>query len=354
MPVLVGGFSFTCADQSAAPPPDGQNAIPDWAGFGDARWVLPAITVVDRSDGTWLLAAAKVGDGEDVERVIAAVDERLDLFAADLPTPLSGPFEVAAGEVVADDKRYLDCIADAVEAIADDEFRKVVLARVHEEAAVDPIDVLHRLRHRYQNCAVFSIAVGDRQFLGASPEQLVSLDGPEVRTEAVAGTISAGSTAADGGNVTDESLVAELLTSPKIRAEHQFVVDDIIGRLEALGLKGVRISEPEIMRLARMQHLRTPISAQVQRRTGGVSDMDVLRVASVLHPTPAVAGTPTERAVDTARLVRPRRQRRVVRRAEVRFGTRLSRGVVLGRRGGRRVGSRRRVGRNRCEAACPA
>ena len=52
------------------------------------------------------------------------------------------------------------------------------------------------------------------------------------------------------------------------------------------------------MRLARIQHLRTPITAQVQRRGGGVSDMDVMRVASVLHPTPAVAGTPTEEAVD--------------------------------------------------------
>ncbi|MDE0607513.1 MAG: isochorismate synthase [Acidimicrobiaceae bacterium] len=297
-PVLVGGFSFTCAEQSAAPPPEGQTASPDWSGFPDARWVLPAITVVDRTDGTWLLAAAKVGDGEDEARATAALDERLDVFAEDLPAPLTSPFEVAAGEVAADDQHYLSRIGDALEAIADDEFRKVVLARIHEEAVVDPIDVLHRLRHRYQNCAVFSIAVGNRQFLGASPEQLVSLDGPEVRTEAVAGTISTTSSTVEADeSQADESLAAELMTSPKIRAEHKFVVDDIIGRLEVLGLQGMYNPEPEIMRLARVQHLRTPISAQVQRRAGGVSDMDVLRVASVLHPTPAVAGTPTETAV---------------------------------------------------------
>ena len=292
-PVLVGGFSFTCADQSAEPTPDGQAVSPDWTGFGDAHWVLPEITVLDRADGTWLLAAAKVGEGEDEASASAALDERLDAFAADLPTPLSSPFEVAAGEVVADDPSYLSLVDDAVSAISRDEFRKVVLARVHEESNVDPIDVLHRLRHRYQNCAVFSVAVGDRQFLGASPEQLVALDGPEVRTEAVAGTIGIGST-----NETDEDLAAEMMASPKTRAEHQFVVDDIIGRLEVLGLQGSYHPEPEVMRLARVQHLRTPITAQVQRRAGGVSDMDVLRVASVLHPTPAVAGTPTETAVE--------------------------------------------------------
>ena len=290
-PVILGGFSFSCADQARQRP--GEATFPDWTGFPDARWVLPELTVVDRADGTWLLAAAIVGDGQDQAAATAALDARLDAFAADLPMPLTGPFEAAPGAVDADDSRYLKLVDEALGAIADSEFRKVVLARVHERGDVDPIDVLHRLRHRYPNCAIFSVAVGDRQFLGASPEQLVALDGPEVRTEAVAGTARIGSTEA-----TDEDLAAEMMASPKIRAEHQFVVDDIIGRLEVLGLQGSCQPDPEVMRLARIQHLRTPITAQVQRRGGGVSDMDVMRVASVLHPTPAVAGTPTEEAVD--------------------------------------------------------
>ena len=292
-PVILGGFSFSCADQSPEPPPGEETTFPDWTGFSDAHWVLPELTVVDRADGTWLLAAAKVSDGQDEASVTTALDERLDAFAAEVPVPLTGPFEVAPGEVDADDQSYLSLVDDALCVIAHDEFRKVVLARVHEKGDVDAIDVLHRLRHRYRNCAIFSVAVGDRQFLGASPEQLVALDGPEVRTEAVAGTAQVGST-----KVTDEVLAAEMMASPKTRAEHQFVVDDIMGRLEVLGLQGSYQPDPEVMRLARVQHLRTPITAQVQRRAGGVSDMDVMRVASVLHPTPAVAGTPTEKAVD--------------------------------------------------------
>ena len=333
-PVILGGFSFSCTDQTprrpaaaespgavappataespatVAPPaaaeppatveppgavesPGREGVFVDWTGFPDAYWVLPELTVVDRADGTWLLAAATVGDGQDEAAATAALDERLDTFAADLPAPLTGPFEAEPGKIEADDRSYLNLVEEALSAIADNEFRKVVLARVHKRGDVDPIDVLHRLRHRYRNCAIFSVAVGDRQFLGASPEQLVALDGPEVRTEAVAGTAEIGA-----ANMADEDLAAEMMASPKTRAEHQFVVDDIIGRLEVLGLAGSCRPDPEVMRLARIQHLRTPIAAQVQRRAGGVSDMDVMRVASVLHPTPAVAGTPTEEAVD--------------------------------------------------------
>ena len=169
---------------------------------------------------------------------------------------------------------------------------KVVVARTHEETAIDPLPVIARLRARYPSCAVFSFAFGERQFLGASPEQLVALDGRQVRTAALAGTTGVG-----WDDTTDRGLAAEMLSSAKIRAEHQFVVADITERLAALGLVGETPPEPEVLRLARLQHLRTPITARIERRAGGVSDMDVLRVAGVLHPTPAVAGTPTAAAV---------------------------------------------------------
>ena len=286
-PVLMGGFSFACGSQDDEP---------DWAGFPDARWVLPEITVVNRVDGTWVLAATKIEGSDDERAAIASLDDRLDRFAASAPPPLPDPGEVIAGEVVAVDAAYEALVADAVRAIGRDDLGKVVLARVHRRGVVDPVDVLHRLRHRYPTCVVFSFAVGHQQFLGASPEQLVALDGREVQTAALAGTTGVG-----WDERTDEGLAAEMLASPKIRAEHKFVVDDMIQRLESLGLVGEPPAEPEVMRLARLQHLRTPITCRVERRAGGVSDMDVMRVASVLHPTPAVAGTPTEAAVEWLR-----------------------------------------------------
>ena len=266
---------------------------PDWTGFPDAMWVLPEITVVQRADETWLLAAAEVTGQQDDAVLSAALEARLDAFERTLPSPIGSPVAVKHGKPTSEDKQFQALVEEAVRAIGDDEFQKVVLARTHRQNSVDPIDVLHRLRHRYPSCAVFSVAVADRQFIGASPERLVELEGSEVHTEAVAGTVQIDPTKMAVGE-----LHTVMLTSAKLRAEHQFVVDDIVGRLGSLGLRGKHQLQPEVMRLARVAHLCTPITAQVQRRFGGVSDMDVLRVGGVLHPTPAVAGTPTNKALE--------------------------------------------------------
>lgn len=292
-PVLLGGFSFSASGWGG--PTAAPSRGPDWAGFGESQWVLPELTFVDRADGAWVLAAARVEAGSDDRAVIDTLDRKLDVVAEQLPAPIDVDPEYRNGEIRIDGPTaasYESLVTDAVSAINAGDFGKVVLARTHEEVDVDPIVALARLRDRYPGCAVFSVAIGERQFFGASPEELVTLDGRQVRTAALAGTTGVG-----WDETTDEGLAAEMLASAKVREEHRFVVDDITSRLAALGLVGETPHDPEVLRLARLQHLRTPITARIDRRSGGVSDMDVLRVAGVLHPTAAVAGTPTAPAV---------------------------------------------------------
>ncbi|MEQ8839900.1 MAG: isochorismate synthase [Acidimicrobiales bacterium] len=293
-PMLLGGFSFSSSGWTAASvdAPRG----PDWTGYPEASWILPEITFIDRPDGSWILAATRVGGGVEESAAIDALDDRVDAIAAELPPAVPVDLDIRDGEVKLDGptaEPYAALVGEAVKSISSGAFGKVVVARTHEETDVDSTAVIARLRARYPSCAVFSFAAGDRQFLGASPEQLVALDGRQVHTAALAGTTGVG-----WDDKTDAGFAAEMLASAKIRAEHQFVVDDITDRLAALGLVGETAAEPEVLRLARLQHLRTSITAQIERRAGGVSDMDVLRVAGVLHPTPAVAGTPTAAAVD--------------------------------------------------------
>jgi isochorismate synthase len=200
--------------------------------------------------------------------------------------------EIVAGDVVGSDPDYVRIVADAIAEIRLGALDKVVLARTLVRGPIATSAVLRGLVDRFPACATFAFGVGNRAFIGASPERLVTLDGREVSTVALAGTTGTGT-----DDASDATLAAEMLASPKIRSEHQFVVDDITARLATLGLVGETPDEPEIMRLARVQHLRTPITARVERRAGGVSDMDVLRVANVLHPSPAVGGTPSDPAV---------------------------------------------------------
>ncbi|MEM7141365.1 MAG: chorismate-binding protein, partial [Actinomycetota bacterium] len=233
-PVLLGGFAFSASGWGG--PATNAERGPDWTGFPETQWILPELTFVDRLDGSWILAAARVVAGESEEEAIDSLDRRLDAICADLPADLVVDLEFDNGEVSAEGptaRPYESIVADAVEAIAGGDMEKVVLARTHDEVGVDPITVLARLRERYPGCAVFSFAAGQRHFLGASPEELVTLDGRQVRTAALAGTTGVG-----WDETSDQGLASEMLTSSKIRAEHQFVVDDITNRLAALGLVG--------------------------------------------------------------------------------------------------------------------
>ena len=301
-PVLVGGFSFTPtgADTGSRPADpddgDGGRAGPTWPGFDDCRMVLPELTVIDHPDGAWVLAATRVGSDGDETAAEAALDQRLGSFEVVPPLPAaSDPVRPASATIDCDrDDDYGALVADAVSGIRRGDFQKVVLARtVTLDRGIDVAAVLDRLRRRNPACAVFAVTAGESTFLGATPEELVTLDGPRLNTVALAGTAPR----SDDPSA-DERFAAGLLTSVKNRAEHRFVVDGIIDALSGLGLVDPAPAEPGLMRLSRVQHLRTPITARVQRRRTGASDMDVLRAAGVLHPTAAVGGAPTGAALE--------------------------------------------------------
>ena len=158
---------------------------------------------------------------------------------------------------------------------------------------LDAVAVLDRLRRRNPACATFAFTVGDSTFLGSTPEELVTLDGSRLHTTRPGRHRPPRRHSPEA----DERLAAGLLASAKNRSEHRFVVDGITEALTGLGLVDPAPAEPGLMRLSRVQHLRTPITAEVQRRRTGASDMDVLRAAGALHPTAAVGGTPTSVAL---------------------------------------------------------
>ena len=257
--------------------------------------VLPELTVFDREDGTWLLAAARVGPDGDQAAAEAALDQKLAAFEAKPLAATADPAEVAAVSVDCDrDDHYEGLVSEAVAAIDAGAFDKVVLARTLTlNNGLDVVQVLDRLRQRNPACATFAFSVGDTTFLGATPEELVTLHGSRLHTIALAGTAPRGDTSEE-----DECLADGLLASAKNRTEHRFVVEGITEALAGLGLVDPAPAEPGLMRLSRVQHLRTPITAEVLRRRTGASDMDVLRVAGVLHPTAAVGGAPTGAALD--------------------------------------------------------
>jgi salicylate biosynthesis isochorismate synthase/menaquinone-specific isochorismate synthase len=102
----------------------------------------------------------------------------------------------------------------------------------------------------------------------------------------VATVALAGSTRRSADPAVDDHLGERLLRSQKDRTEHDFVVRRIKRTLRPHSVWVEAASEPGLVQVANIQHLATPIRAQL------ADPRSALELAGRLHPTPAVGGEP--------------------------------------------------------------
>jgi menaquinone-specific isochorismate synthase len=179
---------------------------------------------------------------------------------------------------------WRDAIGEALTAIEHGDVRKVVLARAVEVTADGPLvvtDILRRLVALFPSCTTFSVD----GFVGASRR------GDDVRCQPLAGTV-----ARSGDPDTDARLAAALMASAKDRREHAFVVDAVAQALAPMCAHLDTPREPTVVQLRNVAHLATLIHGRLAGGPGAWPS--ALALAALLHPTPAVAGTPTAAALD--------------------------------------------------------
>jgi salicylate biosynthesis isochorismate synthase/menaquinone-specific isochorismate synthase len=161
---------------------------------------------------------------------------------------------------------------------------KIVLARevlVTAAAAHDPAPVFAALREQFPSCFCFCCGTPQAAFIGASPELLLRRSGASVSTVALAG-----STRRSSDPAVDDHLGEQLLRSDKDRREQAIVTDRIARALRPHAVWVEAAPEPEIVKVANIQHLATPVVAQLAEPHSAVE------LAGILHPTPAVGGEP--------------------------------------------------------------
>jgi salicylate biosynthesis isochorismate synthase/menaquinone-specific isochorismate synthase len=273
--VALGGFAFA---------PDGGHA-PHWAGFDAADLIVPEVALARRGDDVRLTLAALVAP-DDVAEELA---DRLVARAAALklePLPLLDPAPVGRFRVdsVAPPEHYEGAVARAVERIKAGAFEKIVLARevtVHAPTAHDAAAVFGVLRSGFASCYVFCAGRGDAAFVAASPELLIRRDGHRAQTVALAG-----STRRSADPAVDDHLGEQLLQSRKDREEQAIVVRRIARALRPHAVWVAAPDEPTLIKVANIQHLATPIRAQLAQ------PLSAIELAGLLHPTPAVGGEP--------------------------------------------------------------
>ncbi len=274
-PVAVGGFAF--AD-------DGGRA-PHWRGYDPASLHVPQVALARRADETWMTLTALVTPADEPDDVLAALVARTETLVS-RPLPLLDPDPVGHHQVVGamPPEHYVGAVARAVERIRAKRLAKIVLARevqVHASSAHDAAAVHGVLRDAFPSCYVFCVGRGDSAFIAASPELLIRRDGLRAGTLALAG-----STRRSADPAVDAHLGEQLRQSPKDRGEQRIVTERIVRALRQHSVWVTAADEPEVVRMANIQHLATPIRAQLARPVSAV------QLAGLLHPTPAVGGEP--------------------------------------------------------------
>lgn len=183
-------------------------------------------------------------------------------------------------------EEYAHNVALAVEVLRRKEIDKVVLARAVLGTVPEPLDgaaIAQRLRHREPVCTIYSLPTPDgRRYVGASPELIVRRDGPVVRSQPLAGTISLPPHAAP------EDYQNWLLGSAKNLHEHAVVVDDIVQLLSSQYDDIVADATPSIVALRTVAHLGSWVTGVRHDEAGAPDALAVLRL---LHPTAAVGGS---------------------------------------------------------------
>ncbi|GLO60357.1 menaquinone-specific isochorismate synthase [Vibrio sp. MACH09] len=251
-------------------------------GLPSSLFFLPQIELV-RFDDQWSIS---VNLDNNKSTIISAL-KQLCCDYLELPSISTNIQSISH---IPEQSDWNDQIEDVLDKIKQDQFKKVVLARksiVQLDGQLSPAQLLKAsVAHNHHSFHFLFALDASQSFVGSTPERLYSRNGQELETEALAGTIGRGKTARK-----DLDLANWLAQDKKNLCENQYVVDDIVARLEPHSTAIEAQNEARLIRLRKVQHLKREIRASLKSGVNGV------QLLSALQPTAAVAGLPREEAM---------------------------------------------------------
>ncbi len=261
------------------------------AGLFDAAQVfVPQLQILQRNGQTTASLNYLIDDAVNITRLVDDIKQRIQALENIAKTARpSSPTTIQTPKVVRDVGNFEQMVSNVLPSLKGADLHKVVLADALDVLSANPFHIpasLKALGTAYSDCYVFSLSNGKGPvFIGASPERLLSIttsaNNRQLTTDALAGSAPRGKTAE-----VDHHIAKQLLNSSKERYEHRVVVEFIVEQLIRLGLTPRFSDSPQLLRLANIQHLHTPIQASLPH---SLTPLDLVKI---LHPTPAVAGLP--------------------------------------------------------------
>ncbi len=180
---------------------------------------------------------------------------------------------------VIDEPTYLAQAADFISEIEAQKLSKAVFSRIK---AIDfdgekVLDLFNKLCEAYPSAFVYFVSSElFGTWVGATPETLLEVNVSNFKTMSLAGTKKA----------SDETPWRE-----KETMEQAYVTNFILNEIQKVENVEVAVNGPYTYVAGPVKHLRTDVQFSSESMNG-------LKLAQVLHPTPAVSGLPRKEALD--------------------------------------------------------
>jgi len=241
--------------------------------------------VIGRRDGRSWITRIRPADDADASGAAPSALPR--------PTPFGDEYRLSLLPGKLSKDGYRAAVQAAVDHVMRGDLRKVVVARDltgHLPHESDVRRALVELALGYPECWTFAVD----GLVGSSPETLVRVDHGTVSARVLAGTISRGA-----DSVSDHDAAVTLASSTKDQDEHRYAVASVVDALREHSADLAASDLPFTLKLPNLWHLATDVQGTL---SDGSSSLDLV---DALHPTAAVAGTPTRDAMAVIRELEP-------------------------------------------------
>ena len=277
----------------------------EWSGLDNTLLTIPLILFKEVESRQTLFINIDLHDGKEQKNYInelllkiksllksyfneikQSIVNNSDLKSSDVKKPkpdiqlLNNPLSIS----------WLQLTKKAIHTIHSGCVDKIVTSRqftLNKQHKISIPRLIKNLIKNYPSCTILSYQFSGKTIITASPEQLLSLDYPNIKSDAIGGTIHRNTDKKHSINGLSQSALAD---KNRLLKEHDFIVQAIYQGLDSLCHTLKMPVSPFLMKLHNMYHLETPIQGKL------IEQYDLFDAIETLHPTPAVAGYPSKKA----------------------------------------------------------
>ncbi|MDX8367407.1 isochorismate synthase [Cytobacillus sp. IB215665] len=284
-PILLGGFSFDPLKQSTSL----------WGKYPPAKFILPEFMLTINKGDAWITSNIICQHSSDPIEILKDLENKMEHILQSEWSWQPNEKKHSYRQTEIEPELWIDSVDSVTQDIKQGELDKVVLARetrLHFDGKVNLTSVLNNLRAEQPMSYIFAFESGEDCFIGASPERLIKKENSKVLSTCLAGSIKRGKTLDE-----DKLLGSSLLCDKKNLHEHELVVKMIKKAMLNFCSTIDAPSHPTLLKMRHIQHLYTPVICTVK------DHVSFLSMVEKLHPTPALGGFPTDKAIKKIREV---------------------------------------------------